>query len=118
LPAPLRLVSCFSAGAAVEPPTATAATSATASASMSALFMMIRPSPLRLRDVRSRSSACDASFPPGKMRMGFSVVTERLRPGERPWSVRGVGELVELPGDDERRLLADVDGVVADPLDA
>ena len=32
--------------------------------------------------------------------------------------VRGVLELAEQPGDDERDLLADVDGVVADPLDA
>ena len=32
--------------------------------------------------------------------------------------VRGVGELAELSADEERRLLADVDGVVADPLQA
>ena len=33
-------------------------------------------------------------------------------------SVRGVGELAELAGDEVRGLLADVDGVVADPLEA
>src|SRR6201987_6353007 len=32
--------------------------------------------------------------------------------------VRGVGELAEQAGDDERDLLADVDRVVADPLQA
>ena len=32
--------------------------------------------------------------------------------------MRGVGELVELAGDEVLDLLADVDGVVADPLDA
>jgi len=31
--------------------------------------------------------------------------------------VGGVGELAELPRDEERHLLADVDRVVADPLD-
>ena len=32
--------------------------------------------------------------------------------------MRGVGELAELGGYEERGLLADVDGVVADPLEA
>jgi hypothetical protein len=32
--------------------------------------------------------------------------------------VRGVGELAELTGDEKRRLLADVDGVIADSLQA
>src|SRR5215471_6156933 len=45
------------------------------------------------------------------------ILRRRIGRNELRFRMRSVLELPEQPGDDERDLLADVDGVVADPLD-
>src|SRR5688572_7171261 len=69
---------------------------------------------------RSRSAAAiwlRPAFPTQTKRtVGTSLTSQVAR--RRTWIVRGVGELAELPAHQVGGLLADVHGVVADPLEA
>ena len=67
-----------------------------------------------LGDDREQHNFCIAEDP---ARVGYEAVKIRC-PSGALLVVRGVGELAELAGDEVCGLLADVDGVVTDPLEA